>query len=786
MRCETNFQSMIEVLATQAAEQGDATAYTFLDERDGETQITYAELDRRARLIAARLQLELSPGDRALLVYPAGLEFISAFFGCLYAGVVAVPATYPKPKRPMPRLQRIALDCDAHVALSTGQTLTTLDPELLSADAATNSWIATDELTADLADLWRPPAIDKSNLAFLQYTSGSTSDPKGVMVSHGNLLTNLDCIRQSFGIGDTEDDRLSANGVFWLPAYHDMGLIGGILTPLYMGGRSVLLAPTSFLQRPMRWLQAIHDYRTTISGAPNFAYEYCVRRTTPDERSTLDLSHWRLAFCGAEPIRAETLAHFALAFSGAGFKMSSFYPCYGLAECTLLAAGPDYRNEPHILPVNRAALAEHKVVPACGEPEAMVQRLVGCGSPVSGHTIVIVEPEKNIEVPGGEVGEILIQGPSLAQGYWNRTEETEQVFGAQVAGREDRFLRTGDLGFFREGELYVTGRVKDVIIIRGRNHYPQDIEQSAEEAHPAVLPGAAFALADDSGERLVVVHQLDRQFRGSDHQEIIQAIRRAIVEQHELDPYAIVLIRQTSLPITSSGKVQRNLCREQYVAGELKVVHAWTNPAMPPVVAGREDASGRVDVQVHEDGVVVRQSKEAGSGQRRPETQRDFRSTASRLAQSAAARSRFHRVGSGAIEVDRAAEQIEEWLLQWLVARLSMDPSAVARDRPFAEFGVDSLTAVELSQELEDEFGVPLPAVVAWNYPTPAALARYLAEQTTGAGEASTPPPTVTASNGAPLPPAPNEAQLAALLAEIENLSDDEAAKLLADEERRA
>jgi acyl-CoA synthetase (AMP-forming)/AMP-acid ligase II len=560
MHSDGSYQTMFELLQQRAAEQANETAFAFLDDRDGVSEITFGELDRRARVIAARLQLELKPGDRALLVYPAGLEFISAFFGCLYAGVVAVPATYPKPKRPMPRLQRIALDCDAHVALSTAQTLTTLDPDLLSTDAATSQWIATDELEYALGQMWERPSIQASDLAFLQYTSGSTSDPKGVMVTHANLLNNLECIRQSFGIFDNEEDHASRTGVFWLPAYHDMGLIGGILTPLYMGGRSVLMSPTAFLQRPMRWLQAIHEYKAIISGAPNFAYEYCVRRTTESDRAALDLSSWRLAFCGAEPIRAETLTHFGQAFGNAGFKMQAFYPCYGLAETTLLAAGPDYRNEPRILAVNRAALAEHRVAPECGEPAAMVQRLVGCGQPVPGHQLVIVDPATLRECPDGEVGEILIQGPSVAQGYWNRETETDEVFGAHVEGRDGRFLRTGDLGFFRDGELYVTGRVKDVIIIRGRNHYPQDIEQSAEEAHPALLAGAAFALDDvGGGERLVVVHQIDRQHRGADHHQIIQAIRRAIVEQHELDPYAIVLIRQTSLPITSSGKVQRNL-----------------------------------------------------------------------------------------------------------------------------------------------------------------------------------------------------------------------------------
>ena len=302
MRCQIAANTMSDVLAQQTADDPTRTACVFLDDRDGAVEMTYGELDRRVRVIAARLQLELQPGDRALLVYPPGLDFIAAFFGCLYAGVVAVPATYPKPRRPMPRLNRIAVDCDAHVALSTAATLTTLDPDLLSADAATSQWIATDELVDALADQFEPPLVHESDLAFLQYTSGSTSDPKGVMVSHANLLNNLECIRQAFGIGEMDEDHVSATGVFWLPAYHDMGLIGGVLTPLYMGGRSVLMSPTAFLQRPMRWLEAIHEYRATISGAPNFAYDFVARRTKPEERAKLDLGMWRLAFCGAEPI----------------------------------------------------------------------------------------------------------------------------------------------------------------------------------------------------------------------------------------------------------------------------------------------------------------------------------------------------------------------------------------------------------------------------------------------------------------------------------------------------
>jgi acyl carrier protein len=412
----------------------------------------------------------------------------------------------------------------------------------------------------------------------------------------------------------------------------------------------------------------------------------------------------------------------------------------------------------------------------------MVQQLVGCGHPVPDHTIVIVDPDSSRELGEGEVGEILIQGPSLTRGYWNRGEENEQVFGAHVDGREGRFLRTGDLGFFRDGELFVTGRLKDVIIIRGRNHYPQDIEQSAEGAHPAVLPGAAFAVTDDDGEHLVVVHQIDRQFRDADHHHIVQAMRRAIVEQHELDPHAIVLIRQTSLPITSSGKVQRNLCREQYLADELKVVHKWVS------AVGRKPPKKVAEsvVHLHEDGVSWREqaadaataANGAPTGSQRPRRESHLKRRFGAGREGAGAASR--------IELDRTTERIEEWLLKWLIARLNMDPADVARDRPFAEFGVDSLTAVELSQELEDEFEVPLPAIVAWNYPTPAALARYLAEQSLGIGEpASQPAAPPTSINGAELPPAPNDEQLAALLAEIENLSDEDAARLLNEEQQR-
>jgi acyl-CoA synthetase (AMP-forming)/AMP-acid ligase II/acyl carrier protein len=665
-----------------------------------------------------------------LLVYPAGLEFISAFFGCLYAGVVAVPATYPKPRRPLPRMASIARDSDAKVALTTRQTLDTIDMSQQDEVVSGMQWMATDEVAATDARTWTPPSIDSEGLAFLQYTSGSTSDPKGVMVSHGNLLANLEAIRKSFGIEVDHSGREQiATGVFWLPAYHDMGLIGGILTPLFVGGRSVLMSPAAFLQKPMRWLEAIDRYRATISGAPNFAYEYCVKRTAHEEREKLDFSSWQLAFCGAEPIRAETVRQFTQAFAVSRFRPDAFYPCYGLAENTLLAAGNEHRRAPTILRVDRAALAAGQVKAAMNGDSDSVQELVGCGTAAAEHRVEITHPLTGEMCPEDVVGEIVLQGPSVAKGYFGRAEEINRNFHTRVRGIEGEFLSTGDLGFFHQGELFVTGRLKDVIIIRGRNHYPQDIEATAEQAHPSLMPGAAFSIRVDDEERLVVVNQIDRQLDKSEYPSVVNAIRQAITSGHELDTYAVVLIRQSSLPVTSSGKVQRSLTRDQYMEGSLRVVHEWKAPDRPATATALKR---------------VEQNGENG-------------------------RSRL--LSGDVFGVEQTAERIEAWLEEWLVDRVGLDPADIHRDKPFAEFGVDSLTAVELSHELEEEFGVPLPPIVAWNYPTPAALSRYLAEQSIGDDAA----PAVQSHHEA----TSADEDLEAMLAEIEVMSEEEAQRLL-------
>ncbi len=717
--------TLIDVLQRQAATAPDRAAFSFYSGDEELVQVTFAQLDAQARAIAAQLQGCFPVGERVLLVFPAGLDFVAAFFGCLYAGLLAVPATYPKPRRPMPRLESIARDSGARVALTNSATLELIEAARLAPQLAPLRWIAIDQPHEPVAD-WQRPAVGRDDLAFLQYTSGSTTEPRGVMVSHGNLLHNLEMIRQGFGISAAATEQ---GGVFWLPAYHDMGLIGGILEPLYVGGHSILMAPQTFLQRPVRWLQLISQSQAAVSGAPNFAYDLCVQKTTAEERAQLDLSSWQVAFCGAEPIRPETLESFAELFGACGFRRSSFYPCFGLAEGTLLAAGGEGPGAPHIRAFSRAALAEQKVQPPAGEEAE--QRLVGCGHALLGQELAIVDPETCTPCEPDRVGEIWVRGPSIARGYWNRPEETAHTFGGQLAGSgESGFLRTGDLGFVSEGQLFVTGRIKDVIIIRGRNYYPQDLEDVVSKAHPALRLGAgcAFAAPVKGQERLVIVQELDRQFRETDLAQLVRDIRRAVAEEHELEVGAVVVVRHASLPRTTSGKIQRALCRDRYLADDLKVLYHCTGKAAAGETGGTPLAPSvprpdLADLLADEDPLDARQT-------------------------------------------EQLAERVEGWLLAWLSERSGTPLAEIAADRPFFEYGLDSLAAVELSQELEDWLAVRLTPVVAWNHPTPTALGRYLAEQV------------AAARRGEPLG---DEAEMPAgdefedLLAEIETLSEEEA-----------
>ena len=576
-----------ELLGERARRSPERQAYIFL--RDGETEATrlsIGELDRRARVVASALQRLNAHGERALLFYPTGEDFVTAFFGCMYAAVVAVPVPPPGPgrlTRALPRLQAIVRDAHARLVLTTSRVRASL-PTIAAAapDLEAMQWLATDALPSDSDAEWIDPRIDAHSTAFLQYTSGSTTTPRGAVITHANVLHNEAAIQKRFEINE------ETVTVSWLPLYHDMGLIGALLGTLYVGGRLILMAPESFLQRPMRWLQAISRYRADVSGGPNFAFDQCVGRITAEQRATLDLSSWTLAFNGAEPVRADTLQRFTQMFAPCGFRGEAFYPCYGLAESTLLTTGGSRRALPVVKTLQPEALAGGLVVEVTEHDQSdHVRHVVGCGQSLDHQRIIIVDPESLRECPPGAIGEICVSGPSVAQGYLNQPEETTRTFRAQVSGvRDCSFLRTGDLGFLDEGELFVTGRLKDLIIIDGRNHYPHDIERTVEAADSALQPGAcaAFSVDSDGAERLVIAAEvqrrgLERHGETSAH-STVRAIRRAVAETHGLEVHAVRLLRPGSIPKTSSGKLRRLACRDEFLAGTLDVVGGEAN--VPP------------------------------------------------------------------------------------------------------------------------------------------------------------------------------------------------------------
>jgi acyl-CoA synthetase (AMP-forming)/AMP-acid ligase II len=582
--------TLVDVLRHRAQHQPEQRAFAFLE--DGEVEsghFTYADLDQRARAIAAALQSLRAAGERVLLLYPPGLEYVAAFFGCLYAGAIAVPIYPPRPNRTLARLREVASDSEASIALTSTAIRAYLQTSLPDEPALQAlRWLDTEAILDDLAESWQFPEVHSNSLAFLQYTSGSTSQPKGVMVSHGNLLYNARMMREAFEL------TRESTYICWLPLYHDMGLIGCVIVPVCVGAASILMPPLAFLQKPYRWLQAITRYRGYISSAPNFAYDLCVRKITPEQRANLDLSSWRLASNGAEPVRAETLRRFAEVFGDCGLRSESFYPCYGLAEATLFVSGGLTSVRPTLQTIDAEGFEHHQVLSP--KQDAAQRTMVSCGRAWLGERIAIVNPESLRECSPDQVGEIWVSGPHIAQGYWNRPEESGRTFNAFLANSgEGPFLRTGDLGFVKDGELFIAGRLKDLIIIEGRNHHPQDIEETVERSHPAIRPGccAAFSVDIDSQERLVVVAEIDRSHRVSRANSsasasngdsrangpatsatIIQTVRRAVAENHDLQTHALRLVRVGSILKTSSGKLRRAACRKAFLAGEMA---AWGN-----------------------------------------------------------------------------------------------------------------------------------------------------------------------------------------------------------------
>ncbi len=562
----TELDSLVTLLELRAELQAHKTAYTFL--LDGEQQsvsITYSELDKQARTLAATLQALGLQGERAVLLYPQGLEYIAAFFGCLYAGVIAVPAYPPKNRRHLPRLQAIIQDSQAAIILSTQAVANSADA-LGSENGLDLSWLLTDQALSGKPNQWLAPDITPDSLAFLQYTSGSTGQAKGVMVSHGNLMANQKIIKDGFG----HDNQSTVVG--WLPLYHDMGLIGNVMQPLYTGASVVLMSPLAFLEKPIRWLQAISDYQAHTSGAPNFAFDLCVQKISAEDKAQLNLSSWQLAFNGSEPIHSATLDRFAAAFAECGFKREAFYPCYGLAEATLLVTGSTKTATPTVKAFNKAKLEEHF---ACTNVAHLddYRRLVACGVAGLDHQIRIVNPNTQALCEDGHIGEIQVSGASVAQGYWQNADATAETF--IIDKDQTRWLRTGDLGFIDQGELFVSGRLKDLIIIRGRNYHPHDIERAAESAVDGLIHGclAAFAVASEAGEKLVLLAELKRShLRQTDYRVEFAAIRSRLVEECGVQVDEIVLLKPNAILKTTSGKIRRSACRERYQQQQLEVV----------------------------------------------------------------------------------------------------------------------------------------------------------------------------------------------------------------------
>jgi acyl-CoA synthetase (AMP-forming)/AMP-acid ligase II len=563
------------MLQRRAGEQRDQQAYTFLvGGEDEEIKLSYGELDVRSRAIATALREKTAPGDRVLLLYPPGLDYVAGFFGALYAGCVAVPAYPPDPARlgrTLPRLQAIAADCGAKVVLTISPILQMA--ELLLADAPdlrALHWMSSDDLSTSLADPWRAPELDGGSIAFLQYTSGSTATPRGVILTHGNLLHNLSLIQRCAGFGP------ESRSVTWVPPYHDMGLIGGVLEPCYTGFPAILMSPVDFLRRPLRWLRAMSKYRATTSAAPNFAFDLCVRRSTEEDRKKLDLSAWTVVFNGAEPINWETLTRFTKVFAESGFRPEAMYPCYGLAESTLIVSGGDWRATPKSRTISAAMLREGRAADSKVEGDA--RTLVGCGRALFEGEIAVVNPETKRACAEDAVGEIWLKSPSVARGYWGKEEQTLATFRAQIEGQAGEWLRTGDLGFLHEGELFVTGRLKDLIILNGQNHYPQDLERSVEEAHSALRPGCAAAFAVEVGgrERLVVAIEVEKSAVDSlPVMEIGRKVSEALAQDSGVPIHELVLLAPGSIPKTSSGKIQRYATRVAWEQGQLEVLGTW-------------------------------------------------------------------------------------------------------------------------------------------------------------------------------------------------------------------
>ncbi|MEC8812753.1 MAG: AMP-binding protein [Pseudomonadota bacterium] len=678
------FNNLVDMAVQQASQRNAAPLATFLKDNGAQDDAaSYQSLHEAACAIAMTLQEKGLSGRNMLLLFAPGIDYIRAFFGCLYAGCVPVPAYPPMGARDLDRLQKVAKDCDAG-AIVTNQALAPVIEHWVQQLGYGDRMpcLALDQLLNQPLDSgFQPYQAQADEVAFLQYTSGSTGHPKGVEVTHGNLLANFNQILHGFFAGNERLDKLEdLRVVIWLPPFHDMGLIGGVLTPIFAGAQVTLMSPLTFLKRPLLWLQTLSDQKAHVSGGPNFGYQYCVRKISEEQAATLDLSNWHVAFNGAEPIQSAALDAFSERFRVSGFDAKAFLPCYGLAEASLFVAGSPSGRGAQTLKAKLDRLEQGHYEAALEQAAAATTTdLVSSGVVARGSEIKIVHPRECRECQPGEVGEIWIHSPSVARGYWNKPQFSVSVFNATIEGDDSgrHYLRSGDLGFLLDDELYVTGRIKEVIILAGRNHYPQDIERTLQSANPTFRTGggAAFAVTIDGKEELVVLQEVSRAAADQTDYRALAAVGvKAISSRHGVTPAELVLLSGSSIPKTSSGKIQRADAKRLYQEGKLVPAHLW------------QAASKTKAVQ-------------AGPA---------FDSAADHLD--------FY-------------DQLYGDLQQWVADKLDIDPHHIDLDVTFSELGVDSVEAVELVDRLQDRIGRVIPAIELLRYPTVQALIQHFADE---------------------------------------------------------
>lgn len=702
-----DFHNFVDLLMWRGESQPDDLVFQYFP--DGETldaTLSFGELNDKAKIIAAHLQQRQLRGERVLLLYPPGLDFICAFVGCLYAGTIPVPAYPPEPHRlahTLKRLQLIIQDARTPAVLTDSLILDLAQKLMQSSQHAALErliWLQSDRL--EPGPQWQHPGLEREDIAFLQYTSGSTSRPKGVVISHGNLLSNMEMLVTA--CGHSARDRL----VCWVPFYHDMGLVGHLLQVMYMGGETLIMPPIAFLKQPLRWLKLISDSRAVTSAAPNFAFDLCVRKISPAERDSLDLSSLKVLMNAAEPIHAQTLTRFIDYFAPAGLQRRALYPGYGMAETTVFISGSAHPQRPVIRRFDRQALEQHRAEPVEEtQDEAEGLQLVGCGQSWGEQVLCIVDPDRGVVLPDGQIGEIWIQGPHVAQGYWQQPELTAEAFGAELPEHRGHFVRTGDLGFVLDGEIYVTGRIKEILIVRGRNLYPQDLERSINALraqHAAIRPGCGVAFddkaPDDSSESVVFVQEVTpEKMRHSAPEEVARAIASRLTEEHAVPVSAVVLVQAGTLPKTSSGKLMRKACQRdygrQFENSPIEALLHWS-PHTRPVAEARSGAQ-QADPNTHPN-TSPNTSSESESTQ--PESARP-----------------------------RSAE-LELWLLQWLEREAQIPAAQLELDHRFQGLGLDSLLAVRLVADLEQAWGLKLSDTLLWDYPTPRLLLAHLSAPT--------------------------------------------------------